>query len=145
MSPGGVSTVLTLTFLFMYALPSENGMGLKVFFGIWLVGFYTFFPGIYASMAPVTQATFGHLNYSRDYGLLFTQSMFGSVVLIITTKFLKESIGYYGLFSICGGIGIIGNSVRPRYFEIFQYSRLFQDCLPHGNLKKNPNLKILAV
>ena len=71
---GGVSTLATLTFLFMYLLP-ENEMGLKIFFGIWLVGFYTFFPGIYASMAPVTQATFGSLNYSRDYGLLFTQSV----------------------------------------------------------------------
>ena len=76
---GGVSTVATLTFLFMYLLPvpadNESDMGLKVFFGVWLVGFYTFFPGIYASMAQVTQATFGHINYSRDYGLLFTQSV----------------------------------------------------------------------
>ena len=72
---GGVSTVATLTFLFMYLLPDNNETGLKVFFGIWLVGFYTFFPGIYASMAPVTQATFGTINYSRDYGLLFTQSV----------------------------------------------------------------------
>ena len=72
---GGVSTVATLTFLLMYLIPDNNVTGLKIFFGIWLVGFYTFFPGIYASMAPVTQATFGTINYSRDYGLLFTQSV----------------------------------------------------------------------
>jgi len=105
---GGVSTVATLTFLLMYLIPDDNVTGLKIFFGIWLVGFYTFFPGIYASMAPVTQATFGTINYSRDYGLLFTQSMFGSVVLILTTYFLYDYVHYIGMFSICGGIGVLG-------------------------------------
>ena len=47
----------------------------KIFFGVWLSLFFAFFPGIYATMAPVTEATFGHLNYARDYGLLFTQSV----------------------------------------------------------------------
>ena len=103
---GGVSTFLTWTFLLLYII--ENAMAQKVFFGIWLCGFYAFFPGIYATMAPVTQSTFGHLNYSRDYGLLFSQSVVGSIVLIISTQFLFEYIGYIGLFSICGCVGIIG-------------------------------------
>ena len=47
----------------------------KVFYGIWISCFFAAYPGIYASVAPVTEATFGHLNYSRDFGLLFTQSV----------------------------------------------------------------------
>ena len=47
----------------------------KIFFGVWICGFYTSFSGIYAIMAPVVQTTFGVLNYSRDYGLVFTQSV----------------------------------------------------------------------
>ena len=47
----------------------------KIFFGLWICGFYTSFSGIYAIAAPAVQETFGHLNYSRDYGLLFTQSV----------------------------------------------------------------------
>lgn len=72
---GGTSTFLCATFLFMYLIPSDSEMALKVFFGLWICGFYGVFPGIYATMAPATQATFGHTNYSRDYGLLFTQSV----------------------------------------------------------------------
>lgn len=103
---GGVSTFLTWTFLLLYVIETE--MAQKVFFGLWLCGFYAFFPGIYATMAPVTQATFGHLNYSRDYGLLFTQSMVGSLVLIISAQFLFQYIGYVGMFSICGCVGLFG-------------------------------------
>ena len=34
--------------------------------------------------------------------------LFGSVVLILTTYFLYDYIHYIGLFSICGGIGVLG-------------------------------------
>ena len=39
---------------------------------------------------------------------LFFFQMFGSVVLILTTYFLYDYIHYIGLFSICGGIGVLG-------------------------------------
>ena len=102
---GGVSTVATLTFLLMYLIPDNNVTGLKIFFGIWLVGFYTFFPGIYASMAPVTQATFGTINYSRDYGLLFTQSVSQNNtskihIFIISNHTFQNSI----FFCLFGGL-----------------------------------------
>ena len=34
--------------------------------------------------------------------------MFGSVVLILTTTFLFKYVEYIGMFSICGGIGVLG-------------------------------------
>ena len=66
-------TVLCWICLLHYAIPKEEYTWHKIFFVVWISCFFAFFPGIYASMAPVTEATFGHLNYSRDYGLLFTQ------------------------------------------------------------------------
>lgn len=120
----GSSTFLTFTFLFLYLI--NDDILQKVFFALWMCGFYAFFPGIYSTMAPVTQATFGHLNYSRDYGLLFTQSvslqesrsdstkkihlfqMVGSLVLIFSSQVLFDKIGYIGMFSICGCFGLLG-------------------------------------
>ena len=71
----GVLTLLSWICLLHYAIPEDEEMIHKIFFGVWLSLFFAFFPGIYATMAPVTEATFGHLNYARDYGLLFTQSV----------------------------------------------------------------------
>ena len=77
----GVLTLLSWICLLHYAIPEDEEIIHKIFFGVWLSLFFAFFPGIYASMAPVTEATFGHLNYSRDYGLLFTQSV---IIIIIS-------------------------------------------------------------
>ena len=77
---GGVSTFLTFTIILLKFIPEDDDMmGRKVFFAIWVISLYGFIPGIYASVAPVTQATFGSINYSRDFGLLFTQSV--SIIL----------------------------------------------------------------
>ena len=69
---GFVTTGLTISSLLLYVIPVAY---YKVFYALWVCLFYVFFSGIYSIMAPVIQTTFGQLNYSRDYGLVFTQSV----------------------------------------------------------------------
>ena len=75
---GGICTSLSWICLLHYVIPEDQETFQKIFYGFWLSCFFAACPGVYASMAPVTEATFGHLNYSRDYGLLFTQSVITS-------------------------------------------------------------------
>ena len=72
---GVISTSISWICLLHYVIPKDQEMFQKIFYGIWISIFFAAYPGIYASVAPVTEATFGHLNYSRDFGLLFTQSV----------------------------------------------------------------------
>ena len=60
--------------LVMY-IPEHSQMGRKVFFALVSLIFYGAFPGLYTLMAPTIHGTFGHLNYARDYGLVFTQAV----------------------------------------------------------------------
>ena len=69
---GFVTTGLTISSLLLYIIPETY---YKVFYALWVCLFYVFFSGIYSIMAPAIQTTFGQLNYSRDYGLVFTQSV----------------------------------------------------------------------
>jgi len=105
---GVICTSLAWICLLHYVIPKDQEMFQKIFYGIWISIFFAAYPGIYASVAPVTEATFGHLNYSRDFGLLFTQSMFSSIVLTLCAQLLYDKISYAGMFTICGGFGIIG-------------------------------------
>jgi len=105
---GVICTSLSWICLLHYVIPKDQEMFQKIFYGIWISVFFAAYPGIYASVAPVTEATFGHLNYSRDFGLLFTQSMFSSIVLTLCAQLLYDKISYAGMFTICGGFGIIG-------------------------------------
>ena len=69
---GFVTTGLTISSLLLYVIPETY---YKAFYALWVCSFYVSFSGIYSIMAPVIQTTFGQLNYSRDYGLVFTQSV----------------------------------------------------------------------
>ena len=66
------TTGLTISSLLLYVIPETYS---KVFYALWVCLFYVFFSGIYSIMAPVIQTTFGQLNYARDFGLVFTQSV----------------------------------------------------------------------
>lgn len=70
-----VTTLSSVAFVLMQYLPADELMLKKVIFTILSVLFYGFYPGLYTIIAPTIQNTFGHLNYARDYGLLFTQSV----------------------------------------------------------------------
>ena len=74
-----VTTGLTISSLLLYILPETC---CKAFYALWVCLYFAFFPGIYSIMASAIQTTFGQLNYSRDYGLVFTQS--------VSTSDLKE-------------------------------------------------------
>ena len=70
-----VTTISSVSFVFLTLIPPEMMVLKKLVFCFLSVTFYGFYPGIYTLIAPAIQATFGHLNYARDYGLLFTQSV----------------------------------------------------------------------
>ena len=67
-----VTTGLTISSLLLYIIPETY---YKAFYALWVCLYFLFFPGIYSIMASAIQTTFGQLNYSRDYGLVFTQSV----------------------------------------------------------------------
>ena len=66
------TTGLTISSLLLYVIPETY---YKAFYALWVCLFFVIFPGIYSIMASTIQTTFGQLNYSRDYGLVFTQSV----------------------------------------------------------------------
>ena len=72
---GGIITSICWICLLHYVIPENQETFHKIFYGFWLSCFIAACSGLYTSMAPITEATFGHLNYSRDYGLLFTESV----------------------------------------------------------------------
>ena len=105
-------------------IPTENEMGNKLLFASLSSIFFAVNPGVYPIIAPTIQATFGPLNYARDYGMIFTQSvsfkcieriqcvihffqMLGGILLIFVRLFLQEAIGYSGLFLLSGLFGLI--------------------------------------
>ena len=56
-------------------IPTENEIGNKLLFASLSSIFFAVNPGVYPIIAPTIQATFGPLNYARDYGMIFTQSV----------------------------------------------------------------------
>ena len=56
-------------------IPTENEIGNKLLFASLSSIFFAVNPGVYPLIAPTIQATFGPLNYARDYGMIFTQSV----------------------------------------------------------------------
>ena len=84
-----ISTATSYAINLVMYIPEEYEMGRKAYFGALSLIFYGAFPGLYTLMAPTIQATFGHLNYSRDYGLVFTQS-----VSIMKLKYLSIFVNF---------------------------------------------------
>ena len=111
--------------LVMY-IPEDHQTGRKVFFALISLIFYGAFPGLYTLMAPTIHGTFGHLNYARDYGLVFTQAvstkliwlikltdliffqMLCGMLMILISTFLQGVLGYSGMFLLSGITGAIG-------------------------------------
>ena len=106
---GCLTTFLTWTFLLLYLIPDSYDAR-QIFYGLWICGFYVSFSGIYAIMAPAVQSTFGHLNYSRDYGLLFTQSVCIFLFLLFTIE-INSDKEKNGLTSLKGSRKIIFRNI----------------------------------
>ena len=68
------------------------------------------FPGIYAIVAAGVNEAFGPIHYKANFGLLFTQSLAYSGVMMVMTKvpIIADELGYTGMFLVAGGCGLIG-------------------------------------
>ena len=47
--------------------------------------------------------------------MLFLLQMFSSIVLTLCAQLLYDKISYAGMFTICGGFGIIGKGLSINY------------------------------
>ena len=70
-----IATASSLAINLVMYIPEDHQTGRKIFFATLSLIFYGAFPGLYTLMAPTIHGTFGHLNYARDYGLVFTQAV----------------------------------------------------------------------
>lgn len=103
----GVSTALAFSFVDLSAF-AYNSLGSRIFYGVWICALYSMFPGMYATFAPSTRDTFGPQFFEANFGLIFTQNIVNSLMMIGATQGLFRIIGYNGMFFLTGGIGIIG-------------------------------------
>ena len=86
------------------------------------------FPGIYSIVAAAVNEAFGPDHYKANFGLLFTQAMAWSLVVLAMAKIpvFESFLGYTGMFLVAGGFGIIG---------------LLVVCFIPGNLSTNKSIE----
>ena len=65
---------------------SGDGEAGRVCYALWMCLLYATCPGIYAIIAAEVSQAFGHLHYQANFGLLYTQYVAYSVVIIVITK-----------------------------------------------------------
>merc|ERR1712241_1656618 len=85
-------------------------------------------PGIYSIVAAAVNEAFGPDHYKANFGLLFTQAMAWSLVVLAMAKIqvFESFLGYTGMFLVAGGFGIIG---------------LLVVCFIPGNLSTNKSIE----
>jgi len=104
-----ICVVVCLTILTLPLLPGlGDGQGSRVCYGVWMCLLYSTCPGIYAIIAAEVSQAFGPLHYQANFGLLFTQNIAYSLVIIIITKGMFTTLGYSGMFFVAGGFGMLG-------------------------------------
>merc|ERR1719317_1778412 len=105
-----ICLVVCLTISTLPLLPSmgDDGQGGRVCYALWMCLLYATCPGIYAIIAAEVCQAFGPLHYQANFGLLYTQYVAYSVVIIIITKGMFSFLGYSGMFLIAGGFGVCG-------------------------------------
>ena len=64
----------------------DDGQGGRVCYALWMCLLYATCPGIYAIIAAEVCQAFGPLHYQANFGLLYTQYVAYSVVIIVITK-----------------------------------------------------------
>ncbi|TRY67487.1 hypothetical protein TCAL_07649 [Tigriopus californicus] len=102
-----VSTALAFSFVDLAAIDYDS-LGSRIFYGVWICALYSMFPGMYATFAPSTRDTFGPQFFEANFGLIFTQNIVNSLMMIGATQGLFRIVGYNGMFFLTGGIGVIG-------------------------------------
>merc|ERR1712142_831956 len=104
-----IALFVCLTILPLPLLPSlGDGCAARVCYALWMCLLSATCPGIYAIIAAEVNQAFGPVHYQANFGLLFTQNLAYSVVIIIITKVLFSSLGYSGMFLIAGAFGGFG-------------------------------------
>jgi len=69
---------------------------------------YSTCPGIYAIIAAEVSRAFGPKHYQANFGLLYTQYLAYSVIIIIMSKVLFNFLGFTGMFLVAGVFGGLG-------------------------------------
>jgi len=111
-------TIATLT-----QLPNlGDGVAGRLCYACWMCLLYATCPGIYAIIAAEVSQAFGPLHYQANFGLLYTQYVAYSVVIIIISQHLFSILGYKGMFFIAAVFGVIGLLVvlAKEIFKLFK-------------------------
>ena len=107
-----IGSAVTLGTAVLPALPllGQGTTAAKAGYSSVMVLLYGTFPGIYAIVAAAVADAFGSLHYKANFGLLFTQAMAWSLVVLAMAKIpvFESFLGYTGMFLVAGGFGIIG-------------------------------------
>ena len=119
-----IGSAVTLGTVLLPALPhlGEDTDAARAMYGVVMVLLYGTFPGIYAIVAAAVADAFGSLHYKANFGLLFTQSLAYSAVILTVTQVpvFHEGLGYTGVFLLagaCGVVGILTSCCLPRTFN----------------------------
>ncbi|TRY72373.1 hypothetical protein TCAL_09716 [Tigriopus californicus] len=95
----------------------KNSTGVKIFFAVWSCGVYATNPGAYACFPPQIMKCFGPKHNATLYGLIFTASIFCSIVLLTVAQTLFPIIGYTGMFAVTGLVGALSIVVTLTWRE----------------------------
>ena len=106
-------------------IPAENEVGNKLLFGTLSAIFFAVNPGVYPIIAPTIQATFGHLNFARDYGMIFTQSVRTFLVPEGIISNLAFSVAWWDFTDICATFPTRSNRI---FWVIFAVWTFWTDC-----------------
>jgi len=126
---GVIVTCVTGVLPFIPYLAHES-LEAKVVYGICMSLLYTAFPGIYAIIAAAINDAFGHDHYQANFGLLFTQSLAYSAVILIFTKIpvVYSFLGYSGMFicaAVVGVVGCVAVAFLPKHLDSEKYRTKF--------------------
>ena len=118
----GSAVTLGTALLPVLPLMGQGSVAAKAGYAAVMILLYGTFPGIYAIVAAAVADAFGSLHYKANFGLLFTQSLAYSAVILTVTQVpvFHAGLGYTGVFLLagaCGVVGILTSCCLPRTFN----------------------------
>eukprot|EP00092_Neocalanus_flemingeri_P009248 GFUD01009954.1.p1 GENE.GFUD01009954.1~~GFUD01009954.1.p1 ORF type:complete len:499 (-),score=139.66 GFUD01009954.1:99-1595(-) len=85
-----------------------DGLSARVCYAVWMCVLFSTCPGIYAIIAAEVSQAFGPLHYQANFGLLYTQYIAYSVLIIFIRMVMFPSLGYDSMFVVAGGFCVLG-------------------------------------
>lgn len=106
---GTIVIIFAATFPALPYLGSES-RDAKAAFGIWQSALYMAIPCIYVIVAAYVRDLYGQEHFQANFGVLFTQNVAYSLIIIVITKVpaVSKVLGYPGLFEVGAGVACIG-------------------------------------